>query len=58
MFQAAHRSASGALNCICSFWFICPRGDRLLPRLVGKRCILLVFLLSNLRCTDPWMSNI
>jgi len=23
MFRAAHRSSSGALNCICSFWFIC-----------------------------------
>jgi len=23
MFRAAHRSSSGALNCICSLWFIC-----------------------------------
>ena len=23
MFRAAHRSSSGALNCICSHWFIC-----------------------------------
>jgi len=22
MFRAAHRSSSGALNCICSLWFI------------------------------------
>jgi len=28
MFRAAHRSSSGALNCICSLWFICPYGDR------------------------------
>jgi hypothetical protein len=28
MFRAAHRSSSGALNCICSLWFICPCGDR------------------------------
>jgi len=36
MFRAAHRSSSGALNCICNLWFICPYGDRLLPRLSGK----------------------
>jgi len=23
MFRGAHRSSSGALNCICSLWFIC-----------------------------------
>jgi hypothetical protein len=34
--RAAHRSSSGALNCICSFWFIYPYGDRTLPRLSGK----------------------
>jgi len=28
MFQAAHRSSPGALNCIYSLWFICPYGDR------------------------------
>jgi len=33
MFRAAHRSSSGAINCICSLWFICPYGDRSLPRL-------------------------
>ena len=33
MFRAAHRSSSGALNCICSLWFIYPCGDRSLPRL-------------------------
>ena len=33
MFRAAHRSSSGALNCICSLWFIYPCGDRPLPRL-------------------------
>jgi hypothetical protein len=32
MFRAAHRSSSGALNCICSLWFICPYGDRPLSR--------------------------
>jgi hypothetical protein len=36
MFRAAHRSLSGALNCICSLWFICPCGDRPLPRLSGS----------------------
>jgi len=46
MFRAAHRSSSGALNCICSLWFICPYADRpagpttntarLLPRYEGK----------------------
>ena len=33
MFRAAHRSSSGALNCICSLWFICPYSDRPLSRL-------------------------
>jgi hypothetical protein len=28
MFRAAHRSSSGALNCICSLWFIYTCGDR------------------------------
>ena len=36
MFRAAYRSSSGALNCICSLWFIYPCGDRLLSRLSGK----------------------
>jgi len=31
MFRAAHRSSSGALNCICSLWFIYKCGDRPLP---------------------------
>jgi hypothetical protein len=31
MFRAAQCSSSGALNCICSLWFICPYGDQLLP---------------------------
>jgi len=34
MFRAAHRSSSGALNCICSPWFIYPCGDRPLPKLI------------------------
>ena len=33
MFRAAHRSSSGALNCICRLWFIYTCGDRPLPRL-------------------------
>jgi len=37
MFRAAHRSSSGALNCICSLWFIYPYGDRPLPRLGNGR---------------------
>jgi len=32
MFRAAHRSSSGALNCICSLWFIYPCSNRSLPR--------------------------
>jgi len=36
MFRAAHRSSSGALNCICSLWFIYPYGEGSLPRLSGK----------------------
>jgi hypothetical protein len=35
MFRAARRSSSGALNCICSLWFIYPYGDRPLSRLSG-----------------------
>ena len=38
VFQAAHRSSSGALNSICSLWFICPYVDRPLPRLSGHEC--------------------
>jgi len=33
IFRAAHRSSSGALNSICSLWFIYPCGDRPLSRL-------------------------
>jgi len=36
MFQAAHRSSSGALNCICSLWFTYTCGDRPLSSLSGK----------------------
>jgi hypothetical protein len=36
IFRAAHRSSSGALNCVCSLWFIYTCGDRPLPRLGGK----------------------
>jgi len=36
MFPAAHRSSSGALDCICSLWFICPYGDRPLSSLSGQ----------------------
>jgi len=35
MFRAAQRSSSGALNCICSLWFIYTCGDRPLSRLSG-----------------------
>jgi hypothetical protein len=31
MFRAAHRSSSGALNCIFRLWFLYPCGDRPLP---------------------------
>ena len=37
MFRAAHRSSSGALNCICSLWFIYTCGDRPLPSLDNGR---------------------
>jgi hypothetical protein len=37
MFRTAHRSSSGALNCICSLWFIYPWGDRPLSRLGNGR---------------------
>jgi len=36
MFRAEHRSSSGALNCICSLWFMYPCGDRLLSSPSGK----------------------
>jgi len=37
MFRAAHRSSSGALNCICNLWFICSYGDRPLSSLGNGR---------------------
>jgi len=40
MLRVAHRSSSEALNCICSLWFICPYGDRPLPRLGGHSLLL------------------
>jgi hypothetical protein len=36
MFRAGYHSSSGALNCICSLWFIYTCGDRPLSRLCGK----------------------
>jgi len=36
MFRAAHRSSSGALNCICSLWFTYTCGDRPLSSLSWK----------------------
>jgi len=33
MFQAAHHSSSGTLNCICSLWFTYTCGDRPLSSL-------------------------
>ena len=53
MFPAAHHSSSGALNCICSLWFICPYGDRSLPRLSGHGLRHASFLnrARNSRCT-------
>jgi len=51
MFRAAHRSSSGALNCICSLWFIYPCGDRPLPRLNGGtkgcKCSLELLMMSG-----------
>ena len=35
MFRAAHRSSSGALNCIGSLWFIYACSDRPLSKLSG-----------------------
>jgi hypothetical protein len=43
IFRAAHRSSSGALNCICSLWFIYPSGDRPLPRLSEKWIFFIYF---------------
>jgi hypothetical protein len=37
MFRAAHRSSSGALNCICSLCFIYTCGDQPLSSLSGLR---------------------
>jgi hypothetical protein len=36
MFRAVHRPSLGALNCICSLWFIYPCGDRPFARPSGK----------------------
>ena len=48
MFRAAHRSSSGALNFVCSLWFIYPCGDRPLPRLSGK------WITMDPFPTQPW----
>ena len=37
VFRTAHRSSSGALNCICSLWFIYTCCDRPLSSLGGKK---------------------
>jgi hypothetical protein len=37
MFRATHTSLSGALNSICSLWFIYTCGDLPLPKLSGKK---------------------
>ena len=37
MFRAAYRSSSGALNCICSLWFIYTCGDLPVTTCVYKR---------------------
>jgi hypothetical protein len=42
MFRVAYRSSSEALNYICSLWFICPYGDRLLPSLGGHLELLIM----------------
>ena len=47
MFRAAYRSSSGALNCICSLWFIYTCGDRPLSRLSGKWIIHFSLSLDN-----------
>ena len=49
MFRAAYRSSSGALNCICSLWFIYTCGDRPLSRLA--RLLLLAASCRNI-CTE------
>jgi len=36
MFRAAYHSSTGALNCICSLWFIYTCCDRSLSRLSGN----------------------
>jgi hypothetical protein len=61
MFQGAHRSSSGALNCICSLWFICPCGDRSLPRLSGKwikylgLLVLITWSILTVKIPDPFV---
>jgi hypothetical protein len=55
IFRAAHRSSSGALNCICSLWFIYPCGDRPLPRLSGKcKYILELLMMSGVPLEICW----
>jgi hypothetical protein len=71
MFRAAQRSSSGALNSICSLWFIYPCGDRPLSRLSGWESINFGIINSItrlhlagyfywfiLQCTDPWILNL
>ena len=48
MFRAAHGSSLGSLNCICSFWFIYPCGDRPLSRLSGNGVVALSVVVVSL----------
>jgi hypothetical protein len=56
VFRAAYRSSSGASNCICSFWFIYPCGDRSLSRLGGKYSLELL-MMSGMPLETCWPFN-
>jgi len=61
MFRAAHRSSSGALNCICSLWFIYTCGDRPFTTCVYKpeaaNTVLELMMMSGVPLETCWAFN-
>ena len=57
MFRAPHRLSSGALNCICSLWFLHPCGDWPLPILSEKRYSLELLMMSVVPLETCWAFN-
>jgi hypothetical protein len=52
MFRAAHRSSSGALNCVFRLWFIYPCSDRQLLRLNGVIEFIILKFIEGSTCFE------